>query len=78
MAIAPRGRFEDVVLGFVIVDEVRGEDGKVTPVIGTNWMTRQSFPVFVLNLIDYLGGGRQGLEVRTAVERQGRGENDRQ
>jgi len=58
MAIAPRERFEDLVLGFPIIDEAKNNEGKVERYIGTNWMTRQSFPVFVLNLFDYLGGAR--------------------
>ncbi len=59
MAITPRERFEDAVLGFVILDEVVGDDGQKSRLIGTDWMTRQSFPVFVLNVIDYLGGRRR-------------------
>jgi len=62
IALAPRKRFEDVVVGFPIIDEVPGDDGKLQRYIGTNWMTRQSFPVFVLNAFDYLGGGRDVLE----------------
>jgi hypothetical protein len=58
LVIAPREGYEDVALGFVLVDEVAGPDGKKEQFIGTNWMTRQSFPVFVLNLFDYLGRGR--------------------
>jgi hypothetical protein len=61
LAIAPRKGFEDAVLGFVLLDEVTGDDGKTERFIGTNWITRQSFPVFVLNVFDYLGGGRNLL-----------------
>jgi len=61
-AVAPRERFEDVVIGFRIIDEIAGDDGKLQRYIGTNWMTRQSFPVFVLNLFNYLGGSRDALE----------------
>ena len=57
LVIAPREGFEDAVLGFVLVDEVAA-DGKTEQYIGTDWMARQSFPVFVLNVFDYLGGGR--------------------
>lgn len=48
--IAPRQSFEDAVLGF----ELYGETS-----LGTNWPARLSFPVFVLNIIDYLGGQSQ-------------------
>jgi hypothetical protein len=62
LALAPRERFEDAVLGFVIVDEVAGEGGQPQQQIGTNWPSRQSFPVFVLNLLEYFGGGRKTLD----------------
>ncbi|MBX7075177.1 MAG: BatA and WFA domain-containing protein [Pirellulales bacterium] len=50
-AIAPRQAFEDAVLGFepYSADEV-----------DTNWPVRLSFPVFVLNVLEYLGGQAQG------------------
>lgn len=60
-AIAPRERFEDAVLGFVFVDQ-QISDGKVEQYIGTNWPIRPSFPLFVLNVLEYLGGGRTMLE----------------
>jgi len=60
MAIAPRDSFEDVVLGFTILEEQAGADGKTKKFYGTNWPTRQSFPVFVRNLFEYCGGGRSG------------------
>jgi len=59
MAIAPRRQFEDAVMGFTIIDESPDADGKLQRYLGTNWMTRQSFPVFVFNLFDYLGGTRE-------------------
>ncbi|MBL9125314.1 MAG: BatA and WFA domain-containing protein [Planctomycetaceae bacterium] len=46
-AIAPRLNFEDAVLGF----ELYGDE-----TLGTNWPARLSFPLFVLNVIEYLGG----------------------
>ncbi|HUY34310.1 MAG TPA: BatA and WFA domain-containing protein [Pirellulales bacterium] len=55
-AIAPREGYEDAVLGFTIVDPA----GKVG--VGTNWPTKASFPVFVLNVIEYLGGARSSLD----------------
>lgn len=49
MVVAPRESFEDLVLGFEIVGDEQ---------MGTNWPLRPSFPVFVLNVLRYLGGGR--------------------
>ena len=60
LVIAPREGFEDVMLGFVLIDEVTA-DGKTEQYIGTDWMAKQSFPVFVLNVLDYLGGGPDRL-----------------
>lgn len=60
-AIAPRERFEDAALGFVFVDQ-QFKDGKVEQYIGTNWPIRPSFPLFALNVLAYLGGGRTVLE----------------
>ncbi len=51
MAIAARERYEDLVLGF----ELMGESG-----IGTNWPIRLSFPLFVLNAIEYFGARQDG------------------
>jgi hypothetical protein len=61
MIIAPRDSFEDVVLGFSIIEEQADADGKTKKFYGTNWPTRQSFPVFVRNLFEYCGGGRIGF-----------------
>jgi hypothetical protein len=58
MAIAPRERFEDLVLGFVIFDEVLGEDGTTERFVGTNWPIRPSFAMFIVNVLRYLGGSR--------------------
>lgn len=54
-AIAPRGGFEDLVLGFEIVG--RTEQGGTYA--NTNWPLRLSFPTFVLSAIEYLGGDEQ-------------------
>ena len=51
LAVGPRDGFEDVVVGFDIVST---SDGAAE--INTNWMIRRSFPVFFLNVIEYLGG----------------------
>jgi len=54
-AIAPRGGFEDVVVGFEIV----GRDEQGADYVNTNWPLRLSFPTFVLSAIEYLGGDQQ-------------------
>ncbi len=60
-AIAPRDQFEDLVLGFSILET--GAGGEVE--FNTLWPLRHSFPVFWLNVLEYLGGSRDeaGLEV---------------
>ena len=63
-AVAPREEFEDAVTGFVIVDERPGEDGQAETFIGTDWPIRSSFPIFMLNLLRYSGGGRSGSETK--------------
>ncbi len=45
-AIGPREGFEDAVLGFEIVGEGHYR---------TNWWFKQGFPVFAMNLVNYLG-----------------------
>jgi hypothetical protein len=64
-AIAPREAFEDVVLGFVLMGEAADAAGKREKYIGTNWPIRPSFPVFVLNVLDYLAGARRSLEAES-------------
>ncbi len=61
-AVAPREAFEDAVLGFVLVDEAVGMDGQRKSFIGSNWPIRPSFPVFSLNILQYLGGGQTLLQ----------------
>ncbi len=56
MAIAPRDSFEDVVVGFEIVTVNEGRTE-----INTNWPIRRAYPVFFMNLVRYLGGGRTTL-----------------
>ena len=62
LTIAPRGGFEDAMLTFEIIGEY--PDGDVNA--KTNWTRRKSFPVFVMNMLRYLGGGRGRLDVSTA------------
>ncbi len=49
MAIAPRDRYEDTVLGFEIVG--RTEEGATA--FNTNWSRKLSFPSFWLNVLEY-------------------------
>lgn len=51
-AIAPRGNYEDAVLGFEIV--AQNDAGETT--VNTNWPRRHSFPNFCLNVVEYLAG----------------------
>jgi len=65
--IAPREGFEDAVMGFVFLGEEVAADGSTETFIGTNWPIRESFPVFVLNFVHYLGGtgtARDGATVK--------------
>lgn len=56
LAIAPRGAFEDAVLGAEIV----GTDGEQNRYANTDWPLRVSFPVFVLNAVAYLSEAESG------------------
>jgi hypothetical protein len=60
--VAPREAFEDAVLSFVLIDEAVGIDGQRKSFIGSNWPIRPSFPVFTLNVLQYLGGGQALLQ----------------
>ncbi len=51
-SIGPREGFEDAVLGFEII----GADDEGSPEAKTDWPIRRSFPVFVMNIVRYLGG----------------------
>ena len=69
LAIAPREGFEDVVQGFMLVEQVGKDNVQGSLLVEnateagvyarTNWPIRPSFPIFILNLLDYFGGGRQ-------------------
>lgn len=54
-AIAPREGYEDAVLGFQFYDDMGN--------VGTNWPVRLSFPVWVLNVLEYLGGSGDPLAI---------------
>ena len=60
-AIAPRDGFEDAVMGFNIIDMAAGE-------ANTDWHIRISFPLFVNNLLRYMGGMAGRFEARTNVK----------
>ncbi len=64
LAIAPREGFEDAVLGFVLLDARKEADGTVKRYLGTDWpRTRNGgFPNFILNVLQYLGGGQAAAE----------------
>jgi hypothetical protein len=65
-AIAPRKSFEDAVLGFEIV----GADDKGARYANTDWPIRRSFPLFVMNVLQYLGG--QGGTLSTGSVQPGK------
>ncbi|MDA7978154.1 MAG: VWA domain-containing protein [Pirellulales bacterium] len=54
LTIGPREAFEDLILSFDLVNE----DG-----YNTEWMLRQSFPVFVWNMVKYMGSPRDALSL---------------
>ncbi|NLE37655.1 MAG: VWA domain-containing protein [Pirellulaceae bacterium] len=54
LAVAPRETFQDMATGFALVDDTEG-----APSIRTNWPIRPSFPMFVLNVLSYLGNAQQ-------------------
>jgi len=53
LAIAPRDRYEDAVLGFEIV----GTSPDGARVFNTDWPRKHSFPNFWLNVLEYFAGG---------------------
>jgi len=57
-AIAPREGYEDTVLGF----ELYGTEADGSKYANTNWIVKLSFPVFMLNAVNYLGGRADAQE----------------
>lgn len=53
MAVAPRGAFQDAVLGMGLVRPADDGNGDAP---NTDWPIRRSFPVFLLNCLEFLGG----------------------
>ena len=60
-AIAPRDSFEDAVLGMDIVNMAAN-------VANTNWPIRVSFPIFVNNVLRYLGGAGGRFQLKSTVK----------
>ena len=60
MAVAPRGPYQDAVLAMSFM---RAAEGGVVP--NTDWPIKRSFPVFVLNCLEYLGGSVSTAGSRT-------------
>ena len=52
MAIAPRAGFQDVVVGFSLIEF----DDDANTVINTDWPNKLSFPLFIQNSLTWLGG----------------------
>lgn len=61
VSMAPRGAFEDVVIGFPILVDIDG-----IPQTNTTWFKNRSFPTFWLNVLDYFVAGA-GDPGRTAT-----------
>ncbi len=52
MAIGPRGGFEDLVIGFPLLEYDENGDS----LVNTDWPNRLSFPLFMQNMVSILGG----------------------
>jgi hypothetical protein len=64
LAVAPRDRFEDVVMGFEIIGT--NEEGQRT--FNTNWPRKHSFPTFWLNVLEYFSQGPDSQEIHRPGE----------
>lgn len=62
MAIAPRDGFEDLVIGFPIVQY--NDDGTLD--YNTDWGSKLSFPIFIQNVLEVLGGGSRFQAMKTS------------
>jgi hypothetical protein len=51
MAVAPRGAYQDAVLGMALF-----KSGDESDVPNTDWPIKRSFPVFLFNSLEFLGG----------------------
>jgi hypothetical protein len=59
LAIGPREGHEDLILGTPLVGDFEGKR-----VAYTDWIAQRSFPVFLLNVLTYLGGGHAMSDTR--------------
>ena len=64
MAIAPRDRYEDAVLGF----EILGTEADGTRTFNTDWPRKHSFPGFCLNVLEYFAGGEGAQQMHHRPE----------
>jgi hypothetical protein len=52
IAVAPRGPFQDAVVGFPLIDHQQSP-----PTVNTDWLIKRSFPLFLFSSLEFLGGG---------------------
>ncbi|MBN2579742.1 MAG: BatA and WFA domain-containing protein [Pirellulales bacterium] len=57
-AVAPRDVYEDLVLGFRIMENQTAAGGAARQIPGTDWYKKASFPVFFRNLLEYFSRQR--------------------
>ncbi len=62
IGIAPRGGFEDLVISFPLVEHT--ESGALE--YNTDWGSKLSFPLFVQNVLEVLGGGARYQALKTS------------
>ncbi|MDZ4848198.1 MAG: BatA and WFA domain-containing protein [Pirellulaceae bacterium] len=65
LAVAPRGPFQDAVLGF---DILRADGAEVLQ--NSNWGIKRSFPVFIYGCVEFLSGGRTQSAANTTLPGQ--------
>lgn len=65
MAVAPRGAYQDAVLAMPMLR--RSDEGVQ---FNTDWSRKRSFPVFVLNSLEYLGGAVASAGSRSVLPGQ--------
>ncbi|MFN3190869.1 MAG: vWA domain-containing protein [Aureliella sp.] len=65
VGVAPRGAYQDAVIGMPFATQT--DDGIIP---NTNWPIKRSFPVFVLNSLEYLGGAVSSAGSKTVLPGQ--------